>query len=116
MVEIALRDACVFQGLLKWDPAAFDEVRCHLLKLRTRQCLVEVKWPISICGDEREVDLRRLHLAEFNLCLLGRFLEPLHRHAIARKIDTLSVLELGDEPVDHPLVPVVTAEARIAVG
>ena len=47
----------VFQGLLKWDPAAFDEL---LSSLETSNGTMSRRGEVAlgICGDEREVDLR----------------------------------------------------------
>ena len=67
-------------------------------------------------GDERQVDLRLLHLTEFDLGLLGRFLQTLHGHAIGREIDTVGRLELRHEPIDDALVPVVAAEAAMEIS
>ena len=66
--------------------------------------------------DERQVDLRLLDLAEFDLRLLGGFLEALRGHAIGAQVDAVRGLELIDEPIDDALVPVVAAQGRVAVG
>ena len=57
------------------------------------------------------IDRRQLHLG-----LLRRLLQALQRHPVLAEIDALVLLELGDDPVDDPLIEVVAAEVRVAVG
>ena len=57
-----------------------------------------------------------LHLRELDLGLLGGFLEALHGHVVLGQVDAVGGLERVDEPVDDALVPVVAAEAGVAVG
>ena len=116
VVEVALGDAGVLERLLERDAAALDEVGRHLLELGAAQRLVEVQRAVGRGGDERQVDLRLLDLAELDLGLLGGLLEALRGHAVGRQVDAVGGLELLDEPVDDPLVPVVAAEVGVAVG
>ena len=111
-----MRDAGVLDRLLERDPATLDQVGGHLLELRARQRLVEVERAVGRGGDERQVDLGLLHLAELDLGLLGGFLQTLRGHAVGAEVDAVRGLELLDEPVDDALVPVVAAEAGVAVG
>ena len=116
VVQVALADAGVLERLLERDPAALDEVGRHLLELGAGERLVEVQRAVGVGGDERQVDLRRLHLAELDLGLLGGLLEALDRHPVGGQVDALGVLELRDQPVDDALVPVVATEVGVAVG
>ena len=116
MVQVALVDAGVLQRLLERHPATLDQVGRHLLELGARQRLVEVQRALRGGGDERQVDLRLLDLAELDLGLLGGLLEALRGHPVGRQVDAVGGLELLDEPVDDPLVPVVAAEVGVAVG
>ena len=50
------------------------------------------------------------------LAFSADFLQALQRHPVLAEIDALALLELGDDPVDDPLVEVVAAEVRVAVG
>ena len=84
--------------------------------LARRERLVEVQRAVGGGGDERQVDLGLLHLAELDLGLLGGLLEALDGHAVGRQVDAVGGLELLDQPVDDPLVPVVAAEVGVAVG
>ena len=72
--------------------------------------------PGLIGGDERQVDVGLHHRGELHLRLLRRFLQALQRHPILAEIDAVALLELGDDPVDDPLIEVVAAEVRVAVG
>ena len=116
VVEVALGDAGVLERLLERDAAALDEVGRHLLELGPAERLVEVQRAVGRGRDERQVDLRLLDLAELDLGLLGGLLEALGGHAVVAQVDAVGRLELLDEPVDDPLVPVVAAEVGVAVG
>ena len=116
VVQVALGDAGVLERLLERDAAALDEVGRHLLELGAAERLVEVQRAVGRGRDERQVDLRLLDLAELDLGLLGGLLEALRGHAVVAEVDAVGRLELLHEPVDDPLVPVVAAEVRVAVG
>ena len=116
VVQVALGDAGVLQRLLERDAAALDEVGRHLLELGPAERLVEVQRAVGRGRDERQVDLRLLDLAELDLGLLGGLLEALGGHAVVGQVDAVGGLELLDEPVDDPLVPVVATERGVAVG
>ena len=116
VVQFTLADAGVLQRLLERDAAALDEVGRHVLELGAAQRLVEVQRALGRGGDERQVDLRLLHLAELDLGLLGGFLQALSGHAVGGQVDAVRGLELLHEPVDDPLVPVVATEVGVAVG
>ena len=55
-------------------------------------------------------------LESSHLGLLGRLLEALQRHAVLAQVDAVLLLEVVDQPVDDPLVEVLAAEERVAVG
>ena len=61
---------------------------------------------ISVVAVERQLDLR----------LLGGLLEALEGLLVLGQVDALVLLELGQQPVDDPLVEVVAAEVGVAVG
>ena len=84
--------------------------------LARRQRLVEVQRPFGSGGDERQVDLRLLHLAELDLGLLRRLLEALGGHPVLGQVDPVGGLELLHQPVDDALVPVVATEVGVAMG
>ena len=65
---------------------------------------------------ERQVDLGLKQRRELDLGLFRRFLETLQGHHVLRNVDALILLEFLNQPVDNPLVDVVAAQVRIAVG
>ena len=84
--------------------------------LARRQGEVEVERTVAGGGDERQVDRGLLQRRQLDLRLLRRFLQPLDGHLVGREVDAVRVLELGDQPVHDPLVPVVAAEVGVAGG
>ena len=82
VVQVALLDAGVLEGLLERDAATLHQVGGHLLELGARQRLVEVQRAVGRGRDERQVDLGLLDLAEVDLGLLGGFLQALGGHAV----------------------------------
>ena len=103
-------------GLLERDLAPVEQVLGQLLELGPGELLVEVERALLGGGDERQVDLGRLDLAELDLGLLGRLLEALGGHVVLGQVDAVGGLELVDQPVDDLLVPVVATEVGVAVG
>ena len=72
--------------------------------------------PRLVGRDVRQVDLGLLRRGQLDLGLLGRFLEPLQCQHVVLEVNALVLLEFGDDVVDHPLVEVLAAEERVAVG
>ena len=69
----------------------------------------------SGCRNKWQVDLCLLILRQLDLCFFGSLFEALCCHAINSQVDSMCCFKLLHHPVDHSLVPVVTAEARVAV-
>ena len=115
-VDATHRQTGVANGLFERSTTRFEQIARELLELRTRQGQLEVKRTVGGRRDERQIDRRFLQRGEFDLRLLGRFLQALGRHLVGTEVHTVRVLELGDHPVDHALVPVVTAEVSVAGG
>ncbi len=116
LVNIARVQVRVGERLLHRLARPLDEIAHELLEPAARQRVVQVLRPALVRGDEREVDLRLLRAGELLLRVLRRFLQPLERHPVAREVDRVVVPEALDEPVDYPLVEVVAAQMRVAVG
>ena len=93
VVDVALGEAGVLDGLLERAPAALEQVGGELLELGPGELLVEVQRALGGGGDERQVDLRLLHLRQLDLGLLGRLLEALHGHVVLGQVDAVGVLE-----------------------
>ena len=116
VVDVVDRDPGVLDHLLEracGGPAGPS----HLLELRPGQLLVQVQRVlVRVDGDVGQVD-RVLHrLRQLDLGLLGGLPQPLHRHLVLGQVDAAGALELLDQPVDDPLVPVVAAEVVVAAG
>ncbi len=116
MVDVGLRQAGVGDGLLERALAGVDEIGGELVELGPRELQIEVLRTVGGGGDEGQVDLGLLHRGQLDLGLLGRLLQALQGHLVVGQVDALGVLELGDQPVDDALVPVVTTEMGVARG
>src|SRR5271167_446433 len=104
-------------GMRVEPPAAgLDQVGGEVVELRPRQLEVEVLGALGRGRDEGQVDLGVLHGGQLDLRLLRRLLQSLQGHLVAGQVDALGVLELGHQPVDDLVVPVVTAELGVARG
>ena len=93
-----------------------DQVGDEVLHLGPRQRDHEVLGAGGVGGDVRQVDLGRRGRRQLDLRLLGGFLESLQGLLVLGEVDALVLLELGQQPVDDPLVEVVAAQVGVAVG
>ena len=66
--------------------------------------------------NERQVDIGGCRAAQFDLGLFSRFLQALGRDLVLFQVNAVFLLELFGNIVNDPLVEVITAKARIAVG
>ena len=62
-----------------------------------------------VCGDERKTDVGSGNAGKLDLCLFSGFLESLHGHLVAAKVDAVFSLEAVCKPVHNSLVEVVAA-------
>ena len=95
---------------------ALQQVVGERLVLLAREHGVEVLGSGGVGGDEGQHDLSLLRRGQLALGLLGRFLEPLQRHAVLVQVDAGVAQELLDQPVDDALVEVLAAQERVAAG
>ena len=93
VVDVALGEPGVLDGLLERDLAALEQVGGQLLELGPGELLVEVQRAVGGGGDERQVDLGLLDLRQLDLGLLGRLLEALHGHLVLAQVDAVVALE-----------------------
>src|SRR4051812_22588152 len=96
--------------------ATIKKIRRHALELRASQLLLEVEWTGLTQRDVGQVDLRLARRGEFDLGLLSCLLEALPGDLVLRQISAVLVLELLDQPVDDPGIPVIATEPVVAVG
>src|ERR1035437_5303941 len=116
VVDVIRGQSRVGDGLVERSLARLDQILGQLVEGSPGEFHVEVLGPFGGGGDERQVDLGLLEGGQFDLGLLGCLLQALGGHLVGGQVDTLGVLEGLHQPVDDPLVPVVTTELRIARG
>ena len=109
-------DAGVLEALFHRTHRPLDEVVHELLEPGARELEAEVLRPRGVRGHEGQVDLGLDRAAQLDLGLLRRLAQALQRHLVLAQVDALVLLELGHDPIDDPLVEVVPAQVRIAVG
>ena len=116
VVQVVELDPGVLDHLLERALAPVEQVGGHPLELRAGQLGVQVQRAVGGVGDVGQVDLRLHRLGQLDLGLLRGLTQPLQRHLVLGQVDAVPVLEVLDQPVDDPLVPVVAAEVVVAVG
>ncbi len=95
---------------------ALEQVAGHLLELRAGERLVEVDRAVLGQREVLQRDVGAGGAGQLLLGLLGRLLQALHGDLVLGQVDAGGVLELLDQVVDDPLVPVVAAEAVVTGG
>jgi hypothetical protein len=116
LVNLRGREVGVRQGLLDRAEAALDQILHHLLVARPGQLHHQVLGAGGVGRDEGQVDLGLKQRRKLDLGLLGRLLQALQRHLVARQVNAVFLLELGHDPVNDALVHVVAAQVGVAVG
>ena len=109
-------EAGILERLLHRRNDALDQVVHQLLELGPGERQVEVLRARLVGRDERQVDVGLRGAGQLHLRLFRGFLEALQRHRVLGEVDALVALELGDQPLDQPLVEIVAAEVGVAVG
>ncbi|CAI08838.1 putative NAD-specific glutamate dehydrogenase encoded in antisense gene pair with dnaKJ [Aromatoleum aromaticum EbN1] len=106
-------------GILQCDAARFDcalhQIFDERFEFGARDLHCEVLRTRRIGGDVGQVHFGLLARRQFDLRLLGRFLQALQREHVLLQVDALFLLELGDDVVDQALVEVLAAEESVAV-
>ena len=116
VVDLAERDAGVLDDLVERRLAAVQQVRGQLLELRARELLVQVQRALGAGGDVGQVDRGLGGAGQLDLGLLAGLAQPLHGHLVLGQVHAVRVLELGHQPLDDLVVPVVAAEVVVTVG
>ena len=117
-VDVAGLHAGIGHGLLARLERTLEQVPHQLLQLGAGQLAHQVLGPGRVGRNERQVDLRLHRGRELDLGLFRRVLQALQGHLVALRaqVETLFLLELGNQPVHDPLVEVVAAQVGVAVG
>jgi hypothetical protein len=116
LLDLAGRDAGVLERRLDRPDRPLDKVINERLQLGPGQFDVEVLGPALIGGDEGQVDFGLSRRRQLDLGLLGCFLQALQCEPIRAQIDSLLLLELFGQIVDHAFVEVLAAQEGVAVG
>ena len=93
-----------------------DQIGSHVVELCTGQGHVKVLRTGAVRSDEGQVDVGLHHAGKLDLSLLCSFLQTLHCHAVAGKVDAVALLELGYDIIHDALIEVVAAQTVVAVG
>ena len=109
-------EARVGHGLTDRLHGALHQVSSQLVELCPGQGHVQVLRTGGIGGDIRQIHVGGGHAGQLDLGLLGGLLQTLHSDLIAGQVDTLGLLELGNQVIHDPLVEVVAAQVGITGG
>ena len=93
-----------------------DQVIAQLFEFGTRKRHNQVLRNAVDRHDVRKVDLRSSRGRQFDLRLLGSFLQTLHGHRVLAQIHVVFGFECLGHIVDQHVVEIVTAQVRIAIG
>ena len=117
MVDVGDRDAGVLDHLLERLAGAVQQILGDALEFGAGQLLVEEQRVLlRVDSDVGQVDRGALARTQLDLGLLGGLTQPLHGHLVLGQVDAAGALELLDQPVDDPLVPVVATEVVVTGG
>src|SRR3989338_8901396 len=72
--------------------------------------------PGCVGGNEGDINLRFLRGRELYLGLLRGLIEALERQGVVAHVEAALFLKFAREPIDDPLVDVLAAQVRVAVG
>ena len=114
--DIIRGKASVCHCLLHGADSRFNQMRGQLIELCTRQRHVQMLRAGCVGRNIRQVDVRGSHAGQFDLRLLGRFLQTLHRDLVVREVNALCLLEFVHEVLHDALIEVVAAQMGVAVG
>src|SRR5665811_1467271 len=116
VLDVVRGQSRVGDGLVEGSLARLDKILGQLVESSPGEFHIEVLGALGGGGDERQVDLGLLEGGQFDLGLLSCLLQSLGSHLVGGQIDTLGVLEGLHQPIDDPLVPVVTTELGVTRG
>ena len=115
LLHVGWLELCISKCFLARRSKTLEQVLAEFLKLGARQRDLQVLWTILIRSDEWQVDGGLYLRGEFNLGLLGSFLQALQSHWILADINAFLLAEVFRQEVDELLVKVIAAEVGVAV-
>ena len=95
---------------------ALDQFIDQRLQLGAGELDIQVPRAGGIGRDVGQVDVGLGRVREFDLGLLGGFLQALQGEHVLGQVHTLVLAELGDDVVDDALIEVFAAEEGVAIG
>ena len=116
VVDLGDFDASVLDRGTAWADGAFNQFVNQGLKLGARELDAQVLGTGCVGRDVGQVDVGLCAAGEFDLGLFGRFFQALQRQHVLAQINTLVLLELGDDEVNDALVEVFATQEGVAVG
>src|SRR5580698_2248669 len=116
MVDVGHLDLRVPDYLPDGGSATVEQVSRHLLEFGPSEPDVQVQFSLVRDSDERQVDSRPAAARQLDLGLLGGLAQPLQRRLVLGQVDAVAGLEVSAEPVEDPLVPVVSAQVVVSAG
>ena len=116
VVDVAHLDAGILDGGAAGLDRAFDQVFDQRFQLGARDLHVQVLRTGRTHGDVGQVDLGLAARRQFDLGLLGGFLQALQGQHVLGQVDTAVLLELADDVVDDALVEVLATQEGVTVG
>src|SRR5699024_6157874 len=116
VVDVLDGHAGVLHDRVERSLGALEQVLGQVLELRTRQALIQVDGAVLAHRQVLQRDVRAGGRGQLLLGLLSGFLETLQSGRVLAQVDAVAVLDLTDEPVDDPLIPIIAAEAVVARG
>ena len=116
LVDLLGIETGIAQGHLARLDGLVDQVIAQLFEFGTRKRHNQVLRNAVDRHDVRKVDLRSSRGRQFDLRLLGSFLQTLHGHRVLAQIHVVLGFECLGHIIDQHMVEIIAAQVRIAVG
>ena len=113
LVDFADRKTWIRECLTNRAHCAFYEVSSKLVELCSCKSEVKVLRTCCISCDIWKVDSCWSNAGKLNLSLFSCFLQSLHSHFIAWKVNAWFALEAWDKPINDSLIEVITAKTVV---
>ena len=116
IVDVAERKAGILHCNAARTHGALDQFFNQRFQFGARDLLHQVIRPSGVCSDVRQIHVALLARRQFDLALLGRFLQALHGQRITAQVHALLFFKLISQIVDDAHVEVLAAEEGVAIG
>ncbi len=116
LVNFICRHVGIFQTILYRGDRPLKQIIAKLLHLRAGQFQADMFGPAGISRDERQINFIHLGAGESDFGFLGFFFDTLEGIRLLAQIHALILLELVEDPIHDPAIPIVTTQVGITVG